>query len=315
MNILFIDSAHPLLKDTLTSAGFECDYMPGISQSEISEIIHKYEGVITRSKIIFDKNLLDKAVRLRFIGRMGAGMEKINLEYASQKGIQCFNSPEGNRDAVGEHTLGMLLALMNNICRADREVRNGLWNRESNCGVEIKGKTVGIIGYGNMGGAFARKLKGFEASVIAYDKYKFRYSDDFVTESTLDDLFRRSDILSLHVPLTEETTYMADDTFINKFKKNICLINTSRGKVVNTADLVKNMKSGKITGAVLDVLEYEKTSFENIESKEMPDALRYLFASDRVILTPHIAGYTVESNRKHAEILSDKIINFLMPKG
>jgi len=307
--ILFVDSTHQILPEKLSNAGFYCDYKPDIEEKEINKIISEYEGLIIRSKIKIDKTIIDKATNLKFIGRVGAGLENIDTPYAENKGIKCFNSPEGNRDAVGEHALGMLLCLFNNIIKADTEVRNGQWIREENRGTEIKGKTVGIIGYGNMGSAFAQRLKGFGAQVIAYDKYKFNYSDEYVTEKTLDDLFNKTDILSLHVPLTDETHLMVDDQFIHQFKKNIYLINTARGKVLKTKDLVKNLQSGKILGAALDVLEYEKTSFESLHSnEELPDAFSYLIKSNRVILTPHIAGWTHESNVKLSEFLADKII-------
>jgi len=307
--ILFVDSTHEILPDKLAKAGFICDYKPEINGTEIINIIPSYEGLIIRSKIKIDKAFIDKATNLRFIGRVGAGLENIDVEYAEKKGIKCFNSPEGNRDAVGEHALGLLLCLLNNVLKADAEVRKGLWIREKNRGTEIKGKTVSIIGYGNMGGAFAQRLRGFGAHVIAYDKYKFNYSDEYVTEKTLNDIFEETDILSLHIPLTDETQFMINDHFINQFKKNIYLINTARGKVVKTDDLIKNIRSGKVIGAALDVLEYEQTSFENLHSAEkIPETFEYLTKSDRVLLTPHIAGWTHESNIKLSEFIADKII-------
>jgi D-3-phosphoglycerate dehydrogenase len=309
--ILFIDSTHPVLKESLEEAGFICDDDTKKNHDEIASMICNYCGVIIRSRINMDRQLIDKATHLKFIGRVGAGMESIDVAYAESKGIKCFNSPEGNRDAVGEHALGMLLAVMNNFLRADRQVRNGEWKREENRGVEIKGKTIGIIGYGNMGSAFAKKLKGFEANVIAYDKYKFNYSDEFIKEVSLEEIFESSDILSLHVPLTAETHYMLNESFINKFKKNFWLINTSRGAVVNTNDLVSALKSGKVKGAALDVIEYEETSFETLSGKELPDAWKYLIGSDKVILTPHIAGWTEESKIKLAKVLAQKIIAFM----
>jgi D-3-phosphoglycerate dehydrogenase len=309
MRVLFIDSTHKRLPEKLANAGFIVDYNTEITVEEINKVIANYEGVIIRSKIKLNKNILDLASNLKFIGRVGAGLENIDVEYAESKGIKCFNSPEGNRDAVGEQALGMLLTLFNNIIKADSEVRNGMWLREENRGLEIKGKTVGIIGYGNMGGAFAQRLKGFEADVIAYDKYKFNYSDDRASEKSLEDLFEQTDILSLHVPLTEETNFMINDDFINRFKKNIYIINTARGKVLKTDDLVKNLKSGKILGAALDVLEYEQVSFENLHSNQtLPEAFQYLIKSKNVVLTPHIAGWTHESNVKLSEFLADKII-------
>jgi D-3-phosphoglycerate dehydrogenase / 2-oxoglutarate reductase len=232
------------------------------------------------------------------------------VDYAESKGIMCLNSPEGNRDAVGEHALGMILSLMNHLNRADRQVRMGNWIREGNRGNEIKGRTIGIIGYGNMGSAFAQRLKGFEATVISYDKYKQQYADGHTIESSLDEIFDQADILSLHVPLTEETTGMVNDDFLRRFRKSIWLINTARGPVIKTADLVKNLDSGKVIGAALDVLEYEETSFEMLSGK-LPDELNYLIRAENVILTPHIAGWTQESNVKLARVLVDKIRNIL----
>lgn len=309
MDVLFVDSTHYRLPEKLSQSGFNCDYKSDITPENIIKIIPKYDGVIIRSKIKIDKTIIDAATNLKFIGRVGAGLENIDVEYATQKGIKCFNSPEGNRDAVGEQALGMLLTLFNNILKADAEVRAGKWIREGNRGLEIKGKTVGIIGYGNMGGAFAQRLKGFEANVIAYDKYKINYSDEFVAEKELEDLFEQTDILSLHIPLTEETKFMVNDKFINRFKNDIYIINTARGKVLKTEDLVKNMKSGKVLGTALDVLEYEQVSFENLHSgNDLPEAFQYLIKSNNVVLTPHIAGWTHESNIKLSEYLADKII-------
>ena len=308
MKVLFIDSTQPILKERLEKAGFDCDYSPELPIEEIIDRIDQYEGIIIRSRIKLDKKLLNKAKRLKFIGRVGAGMENIDVEYAENKGIKCYNSPEGNRDAVGEHALGMLLALFNKLCTADMEVRNGIWQREQNRGLEIKGKTIGIIGYGNMGSAFAQRLKGFEANIIAYDKYKTGFGNDWVKEADLNEVFKESDVLSLHVPLTFETEFMADSRFFENFAKPFYLINTARGKVVKTGDLVKALKSGKILGAALDVLEYEQSSFENIrQSKSNPD-FEYLVNCKKVILSPHIAGWTQESNIKLATFLTDKII-------
>ena len=305
--ILFVDNAHEILIDELTASGYQCDYFPGYKRVDYEKIIHAYIGVIIRSGIELDQPMIDKAVNLKFIGRVGAGMESIDVDYAKRKGIVCLNSPEGNRDALAEHAMGMILCLFNNIKRADTEVRKGIWEREKNRGLEIKGKTVGIIGYGNMGGAFAQRLKGFGANVIAYDKYKKDFSDEYVKEVTLETIYEETNILSFHVPLTEETKYMFNDAFIGKFKHEIYLINTARGKVVNTDSLVKTLGSGKVKGACLDVLEYEKFSFEEIDSNLLPDSYQYLINSDNVILTPHIAGWTVESKYKLAKVLLDKI--------
>jgi D-3-phosphoglycerate dehydrogenase len=308
MKVLFIDSTNKALVEILEEKNFECSYIPDISEGAIRETIGGYDGVITRSKITFDKELIDKASKLKFIGRVGAGMENIDVEYAESKGIKCFNAPEGNRDAVGEHAVAMLLNLFNNLCRANMQVKNGIWKREDNRGTEIGGKTIGIIGYGNTGSAFARKICGFSAQILSYDKYKTNYEDGFTEETSLEKIFEETDILSLHVPLTEETTYMVNEQFLNKFKKNIYLINTARGKVVKTDDLARAMQNGKVLGAALDVLEYEKTSFEKLHFGDMPESMEYLIDSDSVILSPHIAGWTFESDYKLAKVLADKIV-------
>jgi D-3-phosphoglycerate dehydrogenase / 2-oxoglutarate reductase len=305
--ILFIDTVHPLIKEGLTNHGFLCDLKNELTKDQLTKIAGDYFGIIIRSRIKLDKEFLSQATCLKFIGRVGAGMENIDVNYAECHGILCFNSPEGNRDAVGEHAMGMLLSIMNNINRADREVREGKWKREENRGTEIKGKTVGIIGYGNMGSAFAQRLKGFDARVISYDKYKVNYPDVNTVETSLEEIFSEADIVSVHVPLTEETKLMCNRNFFEQFRKEIWFINTSRGPVVNTADLADQVQLGKIKGAALDVLEYEDDSFENL-SGNYPDALRFLTSSDKIILTPHIAGWTIESNIKLATVLVDKII-------
>jgi D-3-phosphoglycerate dehydrogenase len=305
--VLFIDTVHPLIREELSAHGYTCKQAQDMEKEDLMKIIHQYSGIIIRSRINLDEEILSKAKKLRFIGRVGAGMENIDVKFAESRGVLCFNSPEGNRDAVGEHTTGMLISLMNHFSRADRQVREGKWKREENRGTEIKGKTVGIIGYGNMGSAFAQRLQGFEATVISYDKYKKDYSDGNTFETTMEEIFNRADIVSLHIPLTEETRFMCNQAFFERFRKNIWFINTSRGQIVNTADLPKQLKSGKIIGAALDVLEYEDSSFESL-SGQFPDAFRFLSESDKVILTPHIAGWTVESNIRLAKVLVDKIL-------
>ncbi len=272
------------------------------------QIIGSYDGVIIRSRIVLDKEILQKAGKLKFIGRLGAGMENIDVAYASSRNIICLNSPEGNRDAVGEHALGMLISLLNHLIRADRQVRQAIWNREENRGIEIKGKTIGIIGYGNMGSAFAQRLKGFEARVISFDKYKTAYSDGNTLETSMEEIFATSDMVSLHVPLTEETFHLVDEVFLHRFSKPIFLINTARGGVINTADLVANLKMGKVRGAALDVLEYEESSFD-LTVKQLSDDFKYLVQAENVVLSPHIAGWTVESNIKLAEVLVQKILH------
>lgn len=306
-SILFIDSAHPSLMQELKTDGYVCDYFPEMGREALKKIIKNYSGIIIRSKIKLDKDFLEHADTLRFIGRVGAGMENIDVAFAESRGISCLNAPEGNRDAVAEQAVGMLLMLFNKLIIADKEVRNGIWLREKNRGLELGGKTVGIIGYGNTGSAFARKLSGFGVEVLAYDKYKSGFSDVFVSESTMETLFKKSDILSLHVPLTKETNYLVSDEFISRFKKNIYLINTSRGKVIKTADLVKNLQNGKVKGACLDVLEYEGLSFENLSSGQLPTDFEELIKMPNVILSPHIAGWTQESNYKLAMTIVEKI--------
>lgn len=308
MKILFIDSNHALLHKTLIEHGFMCDLNYDWTKEQIINNIHLYDGVVIRSKIKLTKEIIDKAVKLKFIARAGAGMENIDVSYAQSKGIVCLHAPEGNKDAVAEHALGMLLALFNNICKANAEVRQGKWVREGNRGVELMGKTVGVIGYGNMGSAFAERLKGFGVKVLVYDKYKNNFGNAFIHETNLQHIFDEADVISLHTPLTDDTHYMINDAFINQFKKNIYVINTARGKSLNTADLVKNLKTGKVLGACIDVIEYEAVSFENIDTTVLPEPFKYLIQSDNVVLSPHIAGWTVESNEKIAKVLAQKII-------
>jgi D-3-phosphoglycerate dehydrogenase len=306
-NILLIDTVHPSFKKGIEELGYSFTDGTTWSNDKILEELHNYTGILVRSKITLDKNFFDKAPNLKFIARAGAGIEHIDIEEAKKRNIAIITAPEGNRDSVGEHSIGMLLSLTNNLSKADKEIREGKWIREDNRGYEIQGKTVGIIGYGYMGSAFAQRLSGFDCKVIAYDKYKKNFSDKLVIEVSLQTLFDETDILSLHIPLTEETNYMVNDGFINLFAKSIFIINTSRGKIINTKDLVKSIKTAKIRGAALDVLEYENQSFESkgeITDKETYD---YLINSNKVILTPHIAGWTFESYKKIAEVLVAKI--------
>lgn len=305
--VLFIDSAHPVLMDSLESMGYQCDYFPEAKQSFYQQVAHKYVGFVVRSKIPLDKHILPLATKLRFIARVGAGMENIDVSLAEKLGIVCLNAPEGNRDAVGEHLIGMLLALLNKLPQVDREVRHGLWKRAENRGVEIKGKTIALIGYGNTGSVTARKLSGFEAKILAYDKYKSGFSTSYVAEADMQQIFAEADIVSFHVPLTTETNYLFNASYLRQFKKPIYLINTSRGKVVHTADLVTGLESGKVLGACLDVIEFEKFSFEAIQSQSLPVAFKQLLAFPNVLLSPHIAGWTHESHRKLATVLVDKI--------
>ncbi len=314
MKVLFIDSTHPILMDKLEAEGFDCEYRPDITEEDVYEKAHLYDVFVIRSKFKIKRDLLEKATRLKAIGRVGAGLENIDTEFAEKRGIVCINVPEGNRDALGEQTVGMLLMLFNNLYRAQTQVKNGQWIREGNRGIELKGKTVGIIGYGNMGGAFAQRLAGFEVEVLAYDKYKIAYGNPFAKEATLEDIFNDADVLSLHVPLTDETRFMIDSAFLERFRKDIFVVNTSRGKVVKTSDLVAGLKTGKVRGAALDVLEYEKTSFENLHKDKLPSEFEYLINADNVVLSPHIAGWTHESNVKLAVFTAEKIIQAVLHK-
>ena len=308
MHILHLDTNHPVLIEQLARAGFTNTENYTASTEEIKRMIHKYDGIVIRSRFDIDRDFIDAATKLKFIARVGAGLESIDAEYAESKGIELIAAPEGNRNAVGEHALGMLLSLFNNLNKADREVRSGKWNREANRGVELDGKIVGIIGYGNMGKAFAKKMKGFNCTVLCYD-IKDGVGNKNATQVSLKTLQEMSDVLSLHTPWTPLTDKMVDATFISNFSKPFWLLNTARGKSVVTKDLVAALKSGKILGAGLDVLEYEKNSFESLfASEEMPEALAELVKMDNVILSPHIAGWTVESKRKLAETIFEKIV-------
>lgn len=304
--VLFIDKVHSVLALEFEDHGFECHYNPEYFIDNDLSKFDEFCGIIVRSKKI-GKEILSKPNNLRFIGRVGAGLENIDVKFAEELGIRCLNSPEGSRDSVGEHCIALLLNLLNKVCKSDAEVRNNIWDRNANWGTEIKGKTVGIIGYGNMGSAFAEKLSGFGANVIAYDKYKFDYSDEFVKECEMDELYEECDVLSLHIPLTEETNYLVDTAYLEKFKKQIYLINSSRGFNVKTKDLVQALKAGKVKGAALDVLEYEKSAFEKLDWTEYPEDLKYLVEAENVIITPHVAGWTDESYYKLSKVLFDKI--------
>jgi len=306
MKILHLDTNHSLLINQLNDLGFT-NHEDYTSSKEVVETkIHEYDGIVIRSRFTIDKQFLDKATNLKFIGRVGAGLENIDCDYAESKGVYLISAPEGNRNAVGEHALGMLLSLFNKLNKADKEVRQGKWLREDNRGIELAGKTVGLVGYGNMGKAFAQKLKGFDVEVLCYD-IKLNIGDENARQVSLKELQEKADVLSLHTPQTLLTTNMVNEAFISQFKKSFWLINTARGKSVVTSDLVEALKSGKILGAGLDVLEYEKASFENLFSSEMPQAFEYLIQAENVLLTPHVAGWTIESKEKLAQTIVDKI--------
>lgn len=307
MKILHLDKNHPLMLDQLAAAGCINHENYTDTKREIEEIIADYDGIVIRSRFTIDATFIDRASRLKFIARVGAGLESIDTEYAQGKNITLISSPEGNAHAVGEHALGMLLSLFNNLPRADREIRQGLWNRESNRGVELTGKTVGIIGYGNMGKSFARKLQGFDTRVLCYDILP-QVGDEYAQQVSLEELQEQADVLSLHIPLTPLTTGLVNGSFINGFKKPFYLINTARGRAVVTADLVEALQQKKILGAALDVLEYEKRSFEGLMVSQPPEALQALLTMDNVLFSPHIAGWTVESKIQLAQVVVDKIL-------
>ncbi|GGI56041.1 2-hydroxyacid dehydrogenase [Winogradskyella haliclonae] len=307
LKILHIDSNHELLINQLNDLGFTNHKDYTSSKTDIEAKISDYDGIIIRSRFTIDKHFIDAAKNLKFIGRVGAGLENIDCSYAEEKGISLFNAPEGNRNAVGEHSLAMLLSLFNKLNKADKEVRQGKWQREDNRGIELDGKTVGLIGYGNMGKAFAKKLRGFDVDVLCYD-IKTNVGDANCKQVSLEELQNKADVLSLHTPQTPITLNMVNSDFINGFQKPFWLINTARGKSVVTSDLVKALKSGKVLGAGLDVLEYEKSSFENLfTSENMPEAFKYLIHSENVLLSPHVAGWTIESKEKLAQTIVDKI--------
>jgi D-3-phosphoglycerate dehydrogenase len=305
MKILLLDKNHPLITEQLLAKKFVLEEDFTSSYDEICQKIQNYDGVIIRSRIPLDKNFLEKGKNLKFIARVGAGMENIDIPVAEKLGIQLINSPEGNRDSVAEHVVGMLLILMNRLFIASQEVKNGIWLREENRGDELLGKTVGLIGYGNMGKATAKRLSGFGCKVVFHDILP-GLADEYASQVSLDELKQSADILSLHIPLTPETHYLIDKKFISDMKKDFYFVNTARGKNIETKYLVEALRSGKVKGACLDVLEYEKSSFENLETEN--ENLKYLLESDKAIVTPHIAGWTHQSKEKLAQVIVDKII-------
>lgn len=306
MKILHLDTNHELLIYQLSDLGFTNHEDYESSKEEVEAKIADYDGIVLRSRFTIDKHFLDAATNLKFIGRVGAGLENIDCDYANAKGVYLISAPEGNRNAVGEHTLGMLLSLFNKLNKADREVRNGKWLREDNRGIELDGLTVGLIGYGNMGKAFSKKLRGFDVTVLCYD-IKDNVGDENATQVSLIEFQEKVDVVSLHTPQTPLTLGMIHTNFINQFKKPFWLLNTARGKSVVTKDLVTALKTGKILGAGLDVLEYEKKSFESLFSAEMPEAFQYLIKAENVLLSPHVAGWTLESKEKLGQTVVNKI--------
>lgn len=305
MKILFIDPVHPLLWKALSKKNFECVEGYALSKDETQQIIGDFDGIVIRSRFKIDSAFLDTCKDLKFIARSGSGLENIDVSYAQAKGIHCINASEGNAQAVAEHALAMILSLLNNLNKADAEVRKGIWQRSQNRGYELYGKTVGIIGYGNTGSAFAKLLNGFDCTVLSYDKYLESFTTNWARKVEMNEIFEHADILSLHLPLTEESTYLVEEKYISRFKKPIYLINTSRGKCVHTKTVLSALNDGRLSGACLDVLEFEKTSFnETFFSKELNELIR----SEKVILSPHIAGWTHESYQKLSKVLLAKIL-------
>jgi len=302
--VLITEPVHELLPKGLQALGFEVIHLPLIQRKEVLEIIHNFEGLIINSKIIADKELIDVATKLMFVARCGSGKEVMDIPLATLRGIECLTSPEGNRQAVAEHALGMLLCIMNNVQKAHNEIRNKQWIREANRGHELFGKTVGIIGYGNTGEAFAKVLAGFNVKVLAYDKFRNGFTEGYIQESSLASIFEEAEVVSLHLPLTSETKHFANDDFFNAFKKEIWFVNTSRGVCVETPALLNALENGKVIAAAMDVLENEKINSLN---KEEEVWFENLIANERVLLSPHIAGWTYESKRKIAEVLLEKI--------
>ena len=305
MKILLLDKNHPLITEQLSKKEFLFEEDFNSTYEEVLKKIEQYDGIIIRSRIPIDQNFLEHAKNLKFVARVGAGMENIDVEFAKKSGITLISSPEGNRDSVAEHVLGMLLILMNRLFISSQEVKNGIWKREENRGDELLGKTFGIIGYGNMGKAVAKRLSGFGCKVIFHDLLS-DIGDEFAKQVSLETLQKEADILSLHLPITEETHYLVDEQFISNMGKNFYFVNTARGKNVDTKYLVEALKSGKVKGAALDVLEYEKSSFENLDTDN--EDLEFLLHSKKVIVTPHIAGWTIQSKEKLAQVIVDKIL-------
>jgi D-3-phosphoglycerate dehydrogenase len=309
MKVIFLDTVHRCLQDTLEDKGFACDDHTETPRDELKNALPDYDGIVVRSRMPMDEDLLKHATSLKFIARSGAGMENIDITYCESHNIALFNAPEGNRDAVGEQAIGMLLALFNKLLQADAQVRKGIWDREGNRGYELGGKTVGIIGYGNNGSAFARKLSGFDCTVLAYDKYKSGFGSGAVEEVQMDAIFERADVLSFHIPQNEETLFLCDEPYLKRFRKPLYIINLARGKIIQTDALVAGLTNETILGACLDVLEYEKASFEQLNTAGLPNSFKYLLNSDRVVLAPHVGGWTHESYYKLSKVLADKILS------
>ncbi len=306
--VIFIDSVHPVLEQKLEQAGMLCLQHTKTNFETLQTILPQAYGIVIRSRFTIDAEFLKFCPNLKFIARSGSGLENIDTKTCKELGVRVYNSPEGNRNAVAEHALGMLLSLMHKIQKADKEVRSGVWNRESNRGEELDGKTVGIIGYGNNGAAFAKKLRGFDVRVLAHDKYKTGFGDHFVQECTLNAILEQADVISFHIPQNKETRSFLNHDFVASMQKPFYLLNLSRGKIVDTEALVTGLQNGKIKGAGLDVLEFESKSFESFFEQELPDSFSYLVHSEKVVLTPHVGGWTLESYVKLSSVLADKIL-------
>lgn len=306
--VVFIDSVHPILEEKLQQAGFECTNHFHSSFEDLKPILSDAVGLVIRSRFTINADFLSFCPSLEFIARSGSGLENIDTTICKERNIRLYNSPEGNRNAVAEHALGMLLSLLHKLNKADKEVRAGVWEREANRGEELDGKTIAIIGYGNNGAAFAKKLRGFDVKVMAYDKYKQNFGDHFVQECTLEAIYEQADVVSFHIPQNEETKKLFNLSFLNRMKKPFYLLNLSRGQIVDTSTLVYGLQNKMIKGAGLDVLEYEKKSFESFFDQEMPPEFSYLIASEKVVLTPHVGGWTTESYIKLSAVLAEKIL-------
>lgn len=304
--VLFIDTVHPALEETLLQHGFSCVHEYKASAKSLESTLDQYHGLVIRSRVPLNEDFLKHATQLEFIARAGAGMENIDSEYCLKKNIALFNAPEGNRDAVAEHAMGMILSLFNKLHLVDAEVRKGIWKRAENRGYELMGKTIGIIGFGNTGSAFARRLRGFHMNVLAYDKYKSNFGSEHVFEVDLNTILEQADIISLHIPASKETSQMVNKKFIASVKKPFYLINTARGASVDTQALLDGLNEGKVLGACLDVFDFEKSSFAGVKQKD--PVLAELIKSEKVLLSPHIAGWTHESHQKLSEVLAAKIL-------
>jgi len=312
--VYFIDTVHPVLEERLTQFGFTCIDLTKVASSELLPRMLNAVGIVIRSRITLSKESIEQLPHLQFIARSGSGLENIDVSACEEKGIHLFNSPEGNRNAVAEHALGMLLSMFNHIAISNREIRRGIWDREGNRGLELDGKTIGVIGFGNNGAAFAKKLSGFDVKLMAFDKYKTGFGDRFVQECTLEAILDQADVISFHIPQNKETIHFLNESFLERCSKPIYLINVSRGKIVDTKALVNGLKSGKIKGACLDVLEHERSSFESFFEQEPSEDLSYLLSAKNVLLSPHVAGWTTESYFKLSNVLAEKIAAYYSSK-